>query len=210
MLKPDFSTMDRAQLCTAYNEMIDAAVGMGQSPATYRKIASFTHGAENAVARCEKLWLVVETMQADAAKPKDENRPEVSPVMGEHAAADIEVTLPGLPGGVVVVDSTKPVKYKSVDLVQKENAVTNKSKTKSSKPKAVKAKTNGKSAHGVRAGSKTEGIKKLLLRTNGCTSKEVLALTGWPSVSMNAMAKACGLKLTSKKEKGERTRYWGA
>jgi hypothetical protein len=123
--------------------------------------------------------------------------------MGEHAAAEIPV------------ESTKPVVYKDVALVLKENAVTNKPKTKKSstkaakpaaKAKTVKAKGNGH----TRTGTKMEVIRGLLTRKSGCTSDEVMKLCGWPSVSMPAQAKALGLKLRKEKIKGERTRYWGA
>ena len=78
------------------------------------------------------------------------------------------------------------------------------------KANAVKAKTNGHSA-GPR-GEKTKEIARLLQRKTGCTAAEVLEATGWPSVSMPAMAKACGLKLRKEKVKGsgERTHYFGS
>jgi hypothetical protein len=55
--------------------------------------------------------------------------------------------------------------------------------------------------------SKKEIVRRLLLR--GTTVAEVMAATGWPSVSMPAQARACELKLL--KEKGEDgvTRYRG-
>ena len=56
-------------------------------------------------------------------------------------------------------------------------------------------------------GSKTEVVGKLLTRAGGCTGKEILEATGWPTVSVPAMAKACGLKLRREKAKGEPTRY---
>lgn len=59
----------------------------------------------------------------------------------------------------------------------------------------------------VRSGSKVEIIKKLLARKNGCTSKEVQAACGWPSVSMPQQSKAAGVELFKKKEEGQPTRY---
>jgi hypothetical protein len=57
-------------------------------------------------------------------------------------------------------------------------------------------------------GEKTRAIGVLLLRPEGCTTADILALTGWPSVSVPAMAKACSLNL--RKEKiGGATRYFG-
>ena len=46
--------------------------------------------------------------------------------------------------------------------------------------------------------------------SSGCTSREVLDLTGWPAVSMPAMAKACGVALRKEKTPGEPTRYFGS
>lgn len=76
---------------------------------------------------------------------------------------------------------------------------------KTRKPRAKKAD----SGDGPRKGSKMEGIAKLLRRAKGCTAKEVLEATGWPSVSMPAMAKHLGLGLKKEKEKGSPTRYYG-
>lgn len=59
----------------------------------------------------------------------------------------------------------------------------------------------------VRGGSKLEAIVGLLRRPVGCTAAEVLAATGWPTVSMPAQAKAAGIELTTAKE-GRTTRYW--
>jgi Protein of unknown function (DUF3489) len=81
----------------------------------------------------------------------------------------------------------------------KEYIVRNKTK-KASRSKA-RGNTNGK--------SKVDLIAGLLKRNSGCTAKDVLEATGWPSVSMPAQAKAAGLKLKKEKKKGESTRYFG-
>jgi U3 small nucleolar RNA-associated protein 14 len=57
--------------------------------------------------------------------------------------------------------------------------------------------------------TKTAQVKVLLLRENGCTTADVLEATGWPSVSMPAMAKNLGLTLRKEKEEGKVTRYYG-
>lgn len=58
------------------------------------------------------------------------------------------------------------------------------------------------------ADTKRAIVAGLLKRKNGCTSDDVKKATGWPSVSMPAIAKACGLKLTKEKtDKG--FRYYG-
>lgn len=56
--------------------------------------------------------------------------------------------------------------------------------------------------------SKVLLIADMLLRDGGCTRADVLAATGWPSVSMPAQAKLAGLTLQSEKLKGQPTRYW--
>lgn len=71
------------------------------------------------------------------------------------------------------------------------------------------AKTGSHFGKEVRAGSKAEMVGLLLLREEGCTKSEVLAATGWPSVSMPAQARAVGLTLVKEKDKGKPTRYWG-
>jgi hypothetical protein len=76
---------------------------------------------------------------------------------------------------------------------------------KAAKAPKVAKKTNGTSTRG----EKTKEIGRLLQRKNGCTTEEILELTGWPAVSVPAMAKACGLKLRKERQPGERTRYWG-
>src|SRR5205807_246786 len=45
----------------------------------------------------------------------------------------------------------------------------------------------------VREGSKLEKIVGLLTRPEGCTTKDVLKATGWPSVSMPQQAEAAGI-----------------
>lgn len=88
------------------------------------------------------------------------------------------------------------------------------SKTKKSRPvKGAKAKRTTRAAAGngvgPRPGSKTEIVANLLRREKGCTTADVLAATGWPAVSMPAMAKAARLKLSKGKVDGV-TRYRGA
>ena len=83
-------------------------------------------------------------------------------------------------------------------------------KSKKTAKKAKTPKTARKKSDGPR-GEKMKKIAAMLQRKNGCTAAEVLEATGWPSVSMPAMAKACNLKLTKEKEKGsgKPTRYYG-
>jgi hypothetical protein len=58
---------------------------------------------------------------------------------------------------------------------------------------ATKAKaTPSKKANGK---NKTQAVAALMRRPKGMTREEVLALTQWPSVSLQAVAKAAGVKL---------------
>ena len=85
-----------------------------------------------------------------------------------------------------------------------------KKEPKTAKPKARKAaKAKTTNGHAGPRGEKTLEIARLLQRKNGVTRAEILEYTGWPSVSVQAMAKAAGLKLTKSKEKGSPTSYFG-
>lgn len=78
--------------------------------------------------------------------------------------------------------------------------------------KVIKAagKTAKKPAKNASVGSKTKTaiVAGLLTRASGCTTKDILDATGWPAVSVPAMAKAASLKL-KKVKNGSVTRYYG-
>lgn len=75
------------------------------------------------------------------------------------------------------------------------------------KKSASKKSTKSKKA---RSGdNKTSIVGQMLQRKNGTTAAEVLDKTGWPAVSIPAMAKANGLKLRKERE-GRAFRYYGA
>lgn len=80
-------------------------------------------------------------------------------------------------------------------------------KKKASK-KAAKAKTP-KKAGGAR-GEKTLAVKAMLERKTGVTRAQILEKTGWPSVSVQVLAKNCGLKLRLEKVKGKPITYFGS
>lgn len=88
-------------------------------------------------------------------------------------------------------------------------------KSKAKSKSKAKAKSRGKStprkagSGEVRKGSKTEMVKNLLMRKNGTTRKEILEKCEWPAISVQAIAKSCGLKLTKEKEPGKPTVYRG-
>lgn len=59
---------------------------------------------------------------------------------------------------------------------------------------------------GVREGSKLAIVVGLLTRDGGCTGKEILEATKWPTVSVPQQARAAGLTLSKEKVDGV-TRY---
>ncbi len=59
-----------------------------------------------------------------------------------------------------------------------------------------------------REGNKRELVAGLLTRPEGTTTREILDATGWPAVSVPAVAKASGLELRKEKVDGV-TRYYG-
>lgn len=75
-------------------------------------------------------------------------------------------------------------------------------------PPLAKAEKVAKAPGKVKTGSKVALIADLLVRPQGCTTTDVLAATGWPSVSMPAQAKLAGLTLRKEKV-GKVTTYWG-
>jgi hypothetical protein len=52
----------------------------------------------------------------------------------------------------------------------------------------------------ARPGSKTYRVGELLLRPEGATRAEAKAATGWPQISMQDAARACGLVMTMQRE----------
>lgn len=59
----------------------------------------------------------------------------------------------------------------------------------------------------ARPGTKSHAIGELMMRPQGVTTLEVLQLTGWPSVSMPAQARICGLEFTAQRT-GRIVRYF--
>lgn len=59
----------------------------------------------------------------------------------------------------------------------------------------------------ARPGSKAHAIGEMLLRPEGVTHREVLAATGWPSVSIPQKAKDCGIEFTTHRT-GREVRYY--
>lgn len=86
---------------------------------------------------------------------------------------------------------------------EKESVMRTKTDQRGSRQKA-RGKVAG---HSPAKGSKMETVRKLLTRQGGCTRAQVLKATGWPAVSMQAMAKALGLTLVVSKVQGKPTNY---
>lgn len=59
-----------------------------------------------------------------------------------------------------------------------------------------------------RGPTKRAAAAALLSRPEGCTARDILNATGWPAVSVQALAKASGLTLRQEKD-GKVTRYFG-
>jgi hypothetical protein len=59
----------------------------------------------------------------------------------------------------------------------------------------------------ARQGSKAWQVGQMLLRPEGVTGQEICAALHWPSVSIPAQARACGLAFTTRRE-GREVRYW--
>lgn len=149
-----------------------------------------------------------------AISGKDGTSPSTATAPATIAAAQQEQT----------TMSTKPsVKADALRAMRERKAASGKrsttsngaSRTKVAKSKAAKPakKAKGKTAkssapRAAKEGSKTGAVKDLLLRAKGCTNREVLDATGWPTISMPATAKSLGLKLRKEKNKGEPTRYY--
>lgn len=66
---------------------------------------------------------------------------------------------------------------------------------------------SGGAVNQARHGSKAWLVGQMLLRPEGVTGREIMAALNWPSVSIPAQARACGLAFTTRRE-GREVRYW--
>lgn len=96
-----------------------------------------------------------------------------------------------------------------------KSAVKKKAVKKAAKKKVAAKKNAAPQTPSTRTGTggksgKTAEVKRLLLRKNGATRADILGATGWPSVSVQQIAKNTGLKLRAEKdEKTKRMVYYG-
>lgn len=156
-------------------------------------------------------------LERRAAEKKEKTKKRVEAMLKEKADADAvkldEINLKRKEKGLEPLESLDQVADDGAQQTKgpaatKESNVSKKAKSKRKATTKAKAKktVNG---NGVREGSKAELIAKMLKRPNGCTTKEVLKATGWPTVSMPAQAAMAGLKLRKEKtDKG--LRYYAA
>lgn len=79
---------------------------------------------------------------------------------------------------------------------------------KAAKPaKATAKKASKANGAGPRHGTKTATVAAMLQSKKGCTRAEILDATGWPSVSVQQLAKLAGLDLARPEKEGRVFRY---
>lgn len=176
--------IDLGYVTRHYNQMV---AQLGET-SRMKPVTSF-EDADKAIAFCESAASALRAkQQSEAAVGAATTKPEVKE-SEMSVTTDIEPTEPK------AVKTRKPRAKKAA----------------AAAPKALKGKAE-KKPHAKRTngehGGKTAEIGRLLARKNGVTAKEILESTGWPSVSVPAIAKNLGVKLRKEKEKGSPTRYY--
>lgn len=91
---------------------------------------------------------------------------------------------------------------------EEESVMAKKTKAKARTKRRATAVRVEKRTTDLRPDSKLAIVVSLLTRKEGCTTADVLAATGWPTVSMPQQAKAAGLVLSKEKD-GAVFRYRG-
>ena len=177
----DFNDLTGPELLFTYNGLVERATAAGLSD--YRSVTRFADKI-SAVKRCEALASSLRARE-DGLKMLDYD----PPVTGGDPPVEQE--------------------YSEADLIEEAREVPAVPLKKVRKAKVTKAKVTETNGRGPRIVTKTEIVANLLTRESGCTTAEVLDATGWPSVSMPAMAKACRLELRKVKEAGLPTQYYG-
>lgn len=189
----------------------EAAIKNAQKPTKQKKLVATGKGAKSSIALGHSLNLDAEgkkilkeeTMKKQANKEarlralreqQAEKRGPVSPAPKKIDPASAKA---------LAETTKKPTTVKPAKPTSKVAQVqSRKANAKAVAKPASKAKGDGK--------TKLAAIGDLLNRKSGCTRKDVLAATGWPSVSMQQQAKALGVKLRMEKKPGENTRYFAA
>lgn len=131
-----------------------------------------------------------------------EHKVPAAPVVSEPRPTHQEQTMTAKR---IPAEPTEPIPAAA----EQEPSVRKQKKTSKAKARSpVKGKTAAaKTEEGAK--SKLDLIGDLLKRKDGCTTADVLAVTGWPTVSMPQQAKALGLKLKKEKD-GKVSRYRAA
>lgn len=144
-----------------------------------------------------------------AAEPHPLDIPEALKVSREQRAEERKRAIAAprtSPGREMAVPARKmPTKAELAEKAKKLGLTQDGKPKRKAKPgKAAKPRKPGSEP---KKGSKTAIVAGLLKRKGGCTTADILTATGWPSVSVPAMAAAAGLKLAKTKKPGEPTRY---
>ena len=178
---PDFQSLTTVEeLIECHNDMVGVAVGVGMKAVT---VESFESVEEGQLA-CERLHQSIKRAQS----PEEEKRVKKAKAKKVRKSVKKPTAMAAAP------KAAKPAKAAKPKITAKGNG------------HAKGERVSGE----LRKGSKTEIIAHLLQRKNGTTTAEILEATGWPAVSVPAMAKAAGLKLQKEKEQGKPTRYYGS
>lgn len=180
-------------LVTRHNELVRQLTATGYEG--HHKERQHFDDLDVGVATCESVW---STLRARQKSNQTTEEAPVESMVDTVASTDTQQ------------QDTAPI----TESPQEEpNVSTTTIKTKRAKKtngngaeKAPKAKTTKEA--GAKRGAKMEIIGRLLARKSGCTSKEILEATGWPSVSVPAMSKNLGRKLRKEREQGKPTRYY--
>lgn len=135
-----------------------------------------------------------EAASAAAEAPTPAKAPELAPAqpeaLGPDPVAAILERVTGLlgegPGGLTAIEAALREAFEAGRLAIRER-----------KPREP------------REGNKRDLCAALLQREDGVTTRELLDATGWPAISVPAVAKASGLTLRKEKREGQPTLYFG-
>jgi hypothetical protein len=179
-------------------------------------------GKSDAAAALELLRKAKTKGRIEKMKAKASGATKAMPLSGKEALKVIQGDKPanGSPGPKLLEDllnkpftrKAKPAKAKAAPKApkapQKAKGAPKAPKAKVTKAKAEKRTSEPRKAAAGGAKNKVALIGELLRRKQGCTREDVLAATGWPSVSMPQQARALGVELRKVKNEGEVTRYF--
>lgn len=180
-------------------------------------IANYSSGKSKVEPTPDAIWAhwnpapksVADRIAEEATAPKVKIPKEKSKIAKEKSkkkstkSPKTDLT-PGNPDGKKAKTGNSADGVKA-DKPKEGNMATKKKATKKAAKKASK-KSAPKKVSGDR-GKKTALIRAGLLRASGITRAQMTEMTGWPTLSFQAMAKSLGLKLTKDKQPGKPTTY---